>query len=88
LFGDQTPEIPPSERVVDAWAEAGLCGKTFDGPAPFEWSEIAAYVSASGSGMTCIETIAMVEMSRAYCRGYADTDILSKAPVERDEHNV
>jgi len=88
MFGDQTPAMPATERVIDAWLDAGCCGRNGDGSqAPFSWMEFQAFAAVSGTDLEPHERMAVVEMSRAYCSGLYDTRPLSLAPVRRETYD-
>ena len=53
------------------------------GVEPFTWSEIEAYDRMTGANLSPVEAHCLMDMSRAYVRGFSDTRPLSIEPMER-----
>lgn len=83
LYGEELPDLPASEILADAWRQLGCAGRSFNGPVPFEWREVAAFSEMTGAALTPIEAECLVDMSRVYCTELANTSALRKAPMER-----
>ena len=84
LFGDELPDLPPTERVADIWRELGRARQSINGPAPFEWAELQAFSALSGIALHPAEAACLVDMSREFSLEIAERNPLRKSPMERD----
>lgn len=83
LYGERLPELPLTEDLQDHWAELGRARECQVGLLPFEWQEIEAYARLNAIQLSPFEAQTLVDMSRAFANGYADTNPLSIEPMER-----
>lgn len=84
MYGEKLPELPPSETLADHWQNMGLARLLpMGGYAGFEWQEVAAFKSAVQADLSPVEAQTLIDMSRAYASGLADTNPLSIEPMER-----
>lgn len=84
-MGTILPTVDPAETLVELWHELGFFRRLGDGtPTAFEWQELAAFAQMSGYAISPIEAHCLMDMSRAYVAGLADTHPFSIPPMERD----
>lgn len=85
MYGEAMPELPPTESMADMWRELGLAQMTMHGPSPFDWVQVDAFARLAGYAISPIEAHCLMDMSRAYVNGLADTNPFSIAPMERGD---
>lgn len=83
MYGEQLPDLAPYETMHEAWQQAGYSASGINGPEPFSWVEIQAFSEVSERNMTKMEMRVLMDMSRAFCRGFADKNPMSIQPMER-----
>ncbi len=85
MFGVSLPEIPYTEELAGHWQSLGLARvMPMGGFGGFEWQEIRAYLDTMGCALSPLETMTLMDMSRAYANELSDDNPLSKQPMERD----
>jgi len=83
MYGEQLPEIAPTERLVDLWRDLGCARAGVSGPVSFDWQEISAFNELMHCGFMPFEAQCLADMSRAYVGSISDKNPLSKSPMER-----
>jgi len=85
MYGDDYPELPASESLVDYWRDIGFASPApMGGAFPISWRDVQAFKEAGGYDISPCEARCLVDMSRAYVQGMLDDHPLSIAPMERD----
>ena len=79
-------ELGPGSYLLEALFEVGPASEApMGGFMVIQWAEVLAYSQATGSITEPWEITAMIDMSKAYLRGYAEgQSVTSIPPNERD----